>query len=286
MSAGRRACLIAVAFAALWAAVESIAHLVISQYSPFQVVWSRYAVHLLLMLLVWGWRQPTSLWATRRPAYQVGRSLLMLVMPGSWTLAMAWGGTSSQVMAVFWTAPLLVLALAWGLLGERPSPVIVGCAGLGLVGAWLSYRPGHLAGAPLVMSVLMALSFSLYVVLSRPLRTETTRANLFYSALGVFLVLTPLMPRVWRPAPLHDLAIFAAIGILGYGALWCIDRFTAFAPVSLTAPLLYLQVAFMTLAALGGGVGRGALLGMGLIAVGALAAWRLPATLHPEGRSA
>ncbi len=286
MSTDRRAALLAVAFAALWAAVESIAHLVLNRYSPFQVVWIRYAVHLLLMLAIWGWRQPASLWATRRPVYQFGRSLLMLVMPGSWALAMAWGAGPSQVMAVFWTAPILILALARWLLGERPSRAVVGCAVLGLAGAWLSYRPGRLAGGALVMSALMALSFALYVVLTRPLRSETTRANLFYSALGVFLLLTPVVPRIWHRVPLHDLAILTAIGVLGYLALWCIDRFAALAPVSLTAPLLFLQAAFMTLGALGGGVGRGALAGMVLIAVVALAAWRLPPLPYSAGRPA
>lgn len=277
MRAERGAYLLAAGFAGLWALVEAIAHFVLRRYSPFQVVWSRYAVHLLLMFAIWGWRQPASLWTTRRPVYQVGRSLLMLVMPGTWAFAMAWGGDASQVMVVFWVAPLLVLVLAGWLLGERPSWPIIGCSLVGYAGMWLSYSPGQLAaGAPLVMSVLMALSFSLYVVLSRPLRTETTRANLFYTALGVFLALTPVMPRVWRPAPLHDVAIFMAIGVLGYLVLWCLDRFTARAPVSLTAPLLYLQVAFTTLLALGNGVGRRALLGMALIAIVALVAWRLP----------
>lgn len=271
MSAERRAYLLVVAFVALWAVVETIAHHVVFRYSPFQVVWTRYAVHLLLMLAIWA-RTPAALWRTRRPGYQLGRSLLMLVMPGSWALAMAGGTPGNVIMALFWVSPVMVLLLAAWLLGERPGALSWAATIAGYAGVLLTFRPPLPAGSQLLLPLLMGLSFSLYVVLTRPLRFEATRVNLFYSALGVFLVLTPLMPRVWQAPPLHDVAIFIVIGVLGYLALWCVDRFAALAPVSLTAPVLYLHIGFLTLASLGG-VGRSALLGAVAVALIAAVVW-------------
>ena len=86
MSPRRRAMLLMLGFVTLWALIEAMAAHVLRRYSPYQVVWTRYAVHLLLMLLVWGWRQPATLWRTGRPVFQLARSLLMLGMPASWII--------------------------------------------------------------------------------------------------------------------------------------------------------------------------------------------------------
>ncbi len=285
MTRERRAFLLVVAFAALWAGVEAIARHVVFRYSAFQVVWARYAVHLLLMLVIWG-RSPASLWRTRRPAYQLGRSLLMLVMPGSWALAMAGGTPGNLILGLFWVSPVVILLLAAWILDERPGLLTWVAALAGYAGAVLTFRPPLPAGSQLVLPLLMSLSFSLYVVLTRPLRFETTRANLFYSALGVFLALTPLMPRVWQAPPLHDVGIFIVIGVLGYVALWCVDRFAALAPVSLTAPVLYLHLAFLTLESVGG-VGRSALLGAVAVAIiAAVTWWRMGPSAPPMEQAA
>ena len=90
----------------------------------------------------------------------------------------------------------------------------------------------------------MALSFSLYVVMTRSLRSEGTRTNLFYTALGVFVLLSPLMPGVWIAPPLHDLAVMTGVGLLGWLGLWALDRLAAAAPVSVAAPLACLQLPF------------------------------------------
>ena len=52
MNAARRSMAWMIAFAALWALVEQLATGLHGGYSPWQVVWTRYAVHLLAMLAV------------------------------------------------------------------------------------------------------------------------------------------------------------------------------------------------------------------------------------------
>ncbi len=74
-----------VAFGATWAVLEELGAHMLRKYSPFEVVWVRYAVHLLFMLFVWGIREPRSLMATQRPVFQFVRSGMMLICrrPGS-----------------------------------------------------------------------------------------------------------------------------------------------------------------------------------------------------------
>ena len=232
-------------FVALWAAVEELAAGALQRYSPYQVVWTRYVVHVLFMVAVWGWREPASLWKTGRPVFQVLRSMLMLGMPASWIIAMQLGVGGGTLMSVFWMSPLLILAFAKLFLGERATWLLWIAALVACAGAWLLTGPSLPASLSLLFFPIgMAVTFSLYVVMTRSLRSETPRANLFHSAFWVALLLTPAMPTLWiTPAP-QDLLAMIGVGLLGFAALFALDRMAAAAPVSVSAPASYLQLVF------------------------------------------
>jgi drug/metabolite transporter (DMT)-like permease len=239
--------LLTVLFVALWAAMEALGVGRLGGISLYQVVFTRYVVHLAVVLAVWGWRDGGAPWRTRWPAYQLARSLLMVAMPASFIMAVARGVPASTVWSIFWASPLLVLAFARLVLRERSAPLAWLAAALSAAGAAAVLRPGPLPAARLVvLPAAMAVSFSLYVAMTRSLRTETTRANLFYTALGPALVLAPLMPRLWvAPRPVALLTMIG-VGVVGLAALWALDRLAAAAPLAASAPLLPLQVAFAT----------------------------------------
>ena len=245
MNAGRYSMLLMIAFGALWALLEAVATHLTRSYSPFQVVWTRYAAHLAFMLAVWGWRQPVSLLRTRRPLLQLARSALMIVMPASFVFGVMRGLSADTLMAVFWVTPLLILALSAMVLREAAPPALWLAAAAATAGAVLVLgpRPPPASLSWLVWPLTMAGSFSLYVAMTRLLRSETTRANLFYTALGVFVVLSPVMLFVWITPSRHDLAVMVAIGLIGWVSLYCLDRMAAAAPVTESAPLAPTQVA-------------------------------------------
>ena len=278
MSPGRRSMLLMMAFVVVWTVVELIAAGVLARFSPYQVVWTRYVVHLLVMVLIFGWHKPQRLWRTGRPTYQFARSMMMVGMPASWIVATQAGVDSATIMTIFWISPLLILALARVLLGEVAHPLIWILSLVGWGSAYLVFGGGRLAYAPalLLLPLGMALSFSLYVVMTRSLRSETTVANLFYSALGVALVLTPFMPGVWIIPTAQDLLIMVAVGVLGLLTLLALDRMAAAAPVSRAAPLVYLQIPIAVACHAGLShqfPGRRIGLGVSLILVCALFVW-------------
>ena len=283
MSAARYSMLLMIAFGVLWAVLEAVATHLSHAYSPYQVVWTRYAVHLGFMLAVWGWRQPLSLVKTHRPVFQFGRSALMLIMPASFVVGLTRGLDRDTLMAVFWVTPLLILAFSAIFLRETATFMLSLAAGGAVAGAVLLSSPEH--SPPSIRSLLwplvMAGSFSLYVVMTRSLRTESTRANLFYTALGVFLALSPLMPAVWVTPTLHDLAVMVAIGLLGWVSLYCLDRMAADAPVTEVAPLSAVQVvAVVVLGTLAGHFQPRPEIWAGLaliVGAGLLTWWRAPA---------
>jgi drug/metabolite transporter (DMT)-like permease len=89
------------------------------------------------------------------------------------------------------------------------------------------------------------------------------------------------MPFVWVRPTLHDLAVMAAIGLLGYASLYCLDRLTDAAPVSDSAPVTGTQVIFTLGTAAAVGQLHATLelwMGLGLVAAAVLLMWwRIPA---------
>lgn len=265
-----------------WSVAEWLPTLLTPGYSLFQVVWVRYATHLLLLLIILGPRHGRALWATRSPRLQIGRGLLMLVMPASFILSLS-RVQVGEVLAGFWLSPLWMLAFAVTVLRDRAPWPLWGAALASTLGALLILRPtaGVLAAAPFGLG--MALSFSLYVVLTRALRTEPTAVNLFYSALAVFVPLTFVLPAVWRPIGLGDGLVMMAIGLVGLAVLWALDKACEHVSTHILAPLFALQLVLYTgLAPLAGGSwpGKLALAGAALIVGGASVALR--AAARPE----
>ena len=118
----RRAMTWAVIFAASWALLEiSLGAELRSPFNLLQIVWCRYATHLGICLLLWGWRRPTALWKTSRPILHVSRSLMMVIMPAAFMLAIHLGIAAEFVWSVFWIAPALIIALARLFLEEKSA---------------------------------------------------------------------------------------------------------------------------------------------------------------------
>ncbi len=253
--------------------VESLGGALSRPYSGFQIVWTRYAVHLLFMLAVFAPRRGRRLIRTGRPGLQIGRGLLMLGMPACFLIG-ATQMSVSDVWAFFWIAPLLVLPLAAWILHERISIAQVALTGLGCVGAWLVTRPQLTLSPALIWPAGMALCFSLYVVLTRRLRDEDTQTNLFYTAASVWVPLTIVMGFVWQTPTWQDLGVMTGIRLLGWLLLYLLDRATELAAANRLAPMLFSQVLW-TLAlrvGMGGGApGTSALVGATLL-VGVTAA--------------
>jgi len=253
----RRALLLMLAFAALWALLEvALGASLREPYDLMQVVWWRYATHLALLVAVFGWRRPSRLWRTERTALQLGRSVLMLVMPLSFALALSFDASADFVWTEFWITPLAILLLGRVLLRERAPGLLWVCAAVVAALAILVHAPPVPAGlGALTLPLAMALSFSLYVVATRALRHEPLVTNLFYTAFGVFVLLTPFVPHVWHSPSLHDAIVLCGIGAIGLVALALLDRSVERNAASVVAPVVGMQVPFvMALSAMHGEV--------------------------------
>ena len=239
----RRAMTWAVIFAASWALLEiSLGAELRSPFNLLQIVWCRYATHLGICLLLWGWRRPTALWKTSRPILHVSRSLMMVIMPAAFMLAIHLGIAAEFVWSVFWIAPALIIALARLFLEENPPPVVVVASVAGYLAAVATI--GHRwppSSTALGLALIVAGSFSIYVVMTRSLRDEAVEANMFYTAVCPFVALTPFMPSIWLGPDGHEAIVLMAIGLTGFVSLLALDHACRSAPLWSSANALFAQ---------------------------------------------
>jgi drug/metabolite transporter (DMT)-like permease len=281
MNSGSHQMKLMVAFVALWAAEEALIGLLLGRYGLIQIVWLRFALHLVLLWAICGGTKGGALWRTQRPGFQLLRASMMVGMPACWALGARHGLSPATLMSVFWLAPLLILGLAGLFLKERVPAKVWLAVVAACVGVFALTGPHAMPRAILLVYPLgMAMCFSVYVVMTRSLRNEPTRTNLFYTGLGVCLLLAPLVPSGWVTPSVPDLLTLTGVALLGLGGLWALERLTAAAPVSAAAPLVYLQIPFAIGIAWGLGHYDPTLRTMGgLLVIGAvvLHAWLLEA---------
>lgn len=213
-------------------------------YPSLQITWARFTGHLIVMLLIFLPQYRWALFRTRKPAVQVGRSVMMLT--SNLVFVMAIGSVPlATASAIGFTSPLLVTALSVPLLHEhvgwrRWSAVMVGFAG-----ALLVIRPGEGLGDPAVLLILTSsFIYALYQIATRWVsRHDNAATGIIFSALVGSLALTVVMPFifVW-PRSWFDLALFASLGLLGGLGHYLVIKAFQLGNAAVIAPLGYVEL--------------------------------------------
>ena len=102
-----------------------------------QVIWARYAGHMAFMLLLMLPRHGLKSFATGNLAGQVGRSLLLLADTVLYFAGLTFLSLV-EVTAIVFIAPILVVLLAWPLLGERLNRAKAVAVALGFAGVLIA----------------------------------------------------------------------------------------------------------------------------------------------------
>jgi drug/metabolite transporter (DMT)-like permease len=210
-----------------------------------ELIWARALGHLIVVIALFapghgGWR----LLATRRPAIQFGRSLLLLISTSFFFTALG-RVPLADATAVSFTSPILVAALAVPVLGERVRVSQWVSIAVGFVGALVVIRPTGEGASPFAFLVLgSAACYALYQVLTRLVAgVDPPETSVTYSALAGTLILSMLVPFFWQTPrrPSHWLML-AALGLLGAVGHYCVARALLWAPASIVSPFHYVQL--------------------------------------------
>jgi drug/metabolite transporter (DMT)-like permease len=212
-----------------------------------QIVWVRFAGQFLLMLSFLSALPLATLLATRKPGWELVRSVLMASTTAFNFLALQHLRLDQTVTVVF-LAPLVVALLAGPLLGEwvgwrRLMAILVGFLGILIV-----VRPG-LGGLhhAFLYAFGAMLAYALFMLLTRYLAAyDKPLAMLFYSILVGTFALAPfaLWQWVW-PESIGQWLLLAALGMLGGTGHYLLIHAYRLAPASIVSPFLYMQLLSM-----------------------------------------
>ena len=214
-----------------------------------QIVWARYFVLFIILMVLFAPRRGLGLVRSKRPVLQWIRSLLLLFCTIAFFLAIQFMSLADAVSISF-LSPLLVTALGVPLLGEVVGKHRWGAVFVGFLGAMIIIRPGlgvmHWA-AWLLLAV--AFGYALYQITTRMIAGQDDAVmSLFYTAfIGAGLV-TVIVPFFWRnPVETEHWLMLAGLGAIGGLSHYMLIKAFEFAPVSVLAPVSYTALPWNTL---------------------------------------
>lgn len=211
-----------------------------------EAVFIRYLGHFVIVMALalpmLGWRiaQPN------KPVLTVGRAVFLMLSTACNFAALEYLPLSMTI-AVFFAAPLIVCALSIPMLGETVGWRRWAAICVGFIGVLIVVRPGvsdiHWA---VIFSLCAVLCASVYFVLTRMAAgLDTTEVQQFYAAGVATLCLFPFALSDWIWPNGVDWVAFGLIGFFGWLGHQCLTIAHRFAPASVLAPFVYLQIMFM-----------------------------------------
>lgn len=236
----------------IFAGQDAITKFLVRDFAVAQLLMVRYWTFLLAMLLYLAWAGGIRAAARSQvPGLQVLRALLALGEAAlfSWGLRYLGLAESHALFAVF---PLMALALAGVLLGERIGLRHWLAAAVGFAGTLVILRPGFGLFEPAALiPLLAALAFAVYNLLSRRISQSDafTTTLLYMAAVGAVASAGFGIPA-WQPPSPTEWALLGVYSVTGMIAHLLLIKALEYAPAALLQPFNYSLLVFATLVGL------------------------------------
>jgi drug/metabolite transporter (DMT)-like permease len=224
--------------------MNGIVQVLSRSYPSEQIIWARTAGHLAVVLLLVIPKYGLEVLATRRPAAQISRSLLLL---GSTTLFFfaVKDVPLAKAASISFMAPFFVTLLAVPMLGERIDAKRLAAVIVGFCGVLVVIRPGSEVFQPAALLIVgSAFCYAVYQVFTRKVAgIDRPETSVMYSALVGTVVMSCVVPFVWvAPHNVTDVLLHLALGLLGAGGHWCVAKALTYGQASVISPFQYWQM--------------------------------------------
>lgn len=217
-----------------------------------QIVFIRYAGHLVYALALYVPQEGRAVFRSNSPGLQLLRSVFLLASTMLNFIALKFLPITLTTTVSF-SAPIVVTLLAIPILGERVGLRRIAAVCVGFVGVLVVVQPWSAAFHPAIFFSLGSLfSVSLYFILTRMLAgVETNAVHQVWSSGLATLVLLPLVVPVWiwpdTPTVWAVCLGIGAFGMLGHVLAAVAHRW---ADASILAPVIYMQIVLASVASI------------------------------------
>jgi len=247
---GRRTGIVLVVAATLcFSILDATAKWLVLSLPVLQVVWVRFASHVLLMALLLAPRHGRAIVRMHSPRLHLARGAMLASMTALNFVALQYLQLA-ETGAIQFSVPILIaLWSAWWLherLDARRWVAVVG----GFVGVLLVIRPGTQAFHPaILLCVGNAVLYAAFNLLTRRMAaTETPEAMQLVSAAVATLLLAPFGLAAWQtPTAWSQWALLLMCGLFGGVGHLCVATAHRYASAAVLGPFIYQQILYMTL---------------------------------------
>ena len=232
---------------ACFACLDALAKWLGSHMDPIQVVWTRYASALVMVLIIFNPWQHRGVLVTRRPWVQAIRSALLFGSTALNFFALQ-HLQLDQTVSIMFATPFLVAILSGPFLGEWIGPRRWAAVIVGFIGVLVVTKPwGGTIHWAMLLSMIGACCYAVYNLLTRFLSGQDSAATTsIYSVAFGAIVATALVPMVWvTPDSVWVVAGMIAIGAFGALGHWLLIIAHGYAPAGILAPFIYTQIVWM-----------------------------------------
>ena len=212
-----------------------------------QVVWLRFATHVLLMALLLAPTHGKALVRVVSWRAHLLRALLLVTMTALNFAALQYLQLA-ETGAIQFSVPIIIALLSAHWLSERLDTrrwlAVLG----GFAGVLLVVRPGSQDFHPAIaLALLNAILYAVFNLLTRRMAaTETPESMQWLSAAGATVVIAPFALAQWQwPGGLLTWAVVAACGLAGGLGHLCVARAHRHASAAMLGPFLYQQILYM-----------------------------------------
>lgn len=233
----------------MFASLDALAKWLVQELPVFQVVWMRFATHVVISSLLLAPVYGLELVRVRNVKLQVLRAAML----GTMTALNFWALQYLQLAetgAIQFSVPLLIALLSAWWLGERLDARRWAAIVAGLLGVMLILRPWTGSFHPaLLLSVLNAVLYAAFNMLTRRLAATESAASLqLMSALGATVMIAPFGLAQWQtPAEASSWLLIGLMGLFGGLGHYFVARAHRYATAATLGPFLYQQIVYMTL---------------------------------------
>ena len=216
-------------------------------YPALFIVWARFASHFLILLpIVWLRHGPAALWP-RQSVLQILRGLVQVLSVVFFFTAIT-TIPLADAMALLLTAPILVTAFSPFILGEHVGSRRWAAVFAGFAGALILIRPGS-GGLDTgsVLALCAGVCHALYNVLTRKISgSAPPLVTLAFSAVVGSVVMSVVVPFQWATPDIEHIPLLAGVGLVAACGHFPLIRAFAYAPASILAPFLYIELIVAT----------------------------------------
>lgn len=232
----------------LFAAMDAISRHITQTYAIGQILAIRFVFFMIFAIILVGPRRVPASFRTTNLPLQIVRGLILIAEVGIFVVAFRYLPLA-DVHAVAAAAPLVVVALAGPLLGERVGLHRWIAVLAGFVGVLVIVRPGFREiDLLMLLPVVAMLLWGVLQLVSRLIgRYDGPNTTLLYSTVIALVISLALGPWHWRSPDLDGWTWLLLASVAGAGAHYFLIRAMDAAEASMMQPFSYTLVLWATL---------------------------------------